>query len=74
MADDNRQPRMWTLDGAVPVIAAGAVAALMAFFFAVCLLGRLGILALAYTGLGALLMGGWAWLQWRSSRRRSRPD
>ena len=69
MQNHNRLPDTWTPGNLASVISIGAVAALCACFFVICLLRHLGVQALTYTGLGTLLMIGLAMGQWLGMKR-----
>jgi len=53
----------------VSVLCTVALAGLLAAFFVISLVRGLGATALAFSGLGAVLTGGLAVIQWRTMKR-----
>ena len=71
MPFNDHRPQMWKLDGAAAAISAGAVAALCLVFLVVSLIRSYGAPAMAFGGLGALVMAVLALGYWRGMRRRA---
>ena len=65
------EPEMWKLGSGTSVLTTVAIAGLLACFFVISLIRHYGAPALAFSGLGTLLMIAMAAMQWRIMKRRS---
>ncbi len=71
MPNTGRQPEMWTLGSAASLISTGALGALFVGFSVICLIRHLGVQALAFGGLGTLMMIALAVVQWHVMKQRT---